>query len=118
MEVCAPPELLTFMAGTSFEPTAEPSADDPPDALDDDVPTDAVAVDVCDVDAVPPADVGPVTVESLPAPVALPPDAPLDAAVPPEESESASVSAWARPGLVAIAMPTPSDTASAPTRPT
>ncbi|BBZ30343.1 hypothetical protein MMAD_46380 [Mycolicibacterium madagascariense] len=91
VEVCAPPELLTCVFGVRRPPVPEVvEAEAPGVEVVVDGPTDGCG-DVCS--PLSPVDVGPA-------------------------SASDSVAAWAIPGAVATAIPTPSDTASAPTRPT
>jgi hypothetical protein len=120
VDVCSPPELLTFIFGT-------PSPLPVDEVLPEDEVLDGVgSVDVPLVEVSVPEDVDvPVAVAVLV--VVVPPevDGPAadDDAVAPSDppdaapSDSWSVPAHATPG-VGAAIPTPSDTASAPTRPT
>jgi hypothetical protein len=102
VDVCAPPELLTFISGTPLL-AAAPASESDDDADDSSAPVDVVTF----------ADDSVVAEAGADGAAGPAPEGP-DAA---GESTSDSASAWATPGVVATAIPTPSDTARAPTRP-
>ncbi|KAA0082537.1 hypothetical protein CIW52_16285 [Mycolicibacterium sp. P9-64] len=101
VDVSAPPELSTFIAGTrSLTGAVSSFGDDPSDEVS--------VVVVCDVVSVSGFDASGLVSGSV--------FGPGDAEAP--GSESASGAAHATPGVVATATPTPRDTANAPMRPT
>jgi hypothetical protein len=113
VDVCAPPELLTSIFGTPSPLVDGVAVEEPEAAGAGSVLADPVAV----VAEVPVTGEAPIEPEAAPLDDVAPPlDPPDDEGA--EASGSWSTSAHATPGVVATAIPTPSETASAPTRPT